>query len=57
MSKDQIRNWLNIIFMIGAVVGVILFLSKNEERHMMGLYIILCSMVVKIAESSLRMFK
>ena len=57
MSKDQIRNLLNIIFMIGAVVGVILFLSKNEERHMMGLYIILCSMVVKIAESSLRMFK
>ena len=57
MSKDQIRNWLNIIFMIGAVVGVILFLSKNEERHMLGLYIILCSMVVKIAESSLRMIK
>ena len=23
MSKDQIRNILNIIFMIGAVVGVI----------------------------------
>jgi len=57
MSKDKIRNWLNIIFMIGAVVGVILFLSKNEERHMLGLYIILCSMVVKIAESSLRMIK
>lgn len=57
MSKDQIRNLLNIIFMIGAIIGVILYLSKNEERHMMGLYIILCSMVVKIAESSLRMFK
>ena len=57
MSKDHIRNWLNIIFMIGAVAGVILFLSKNEERHMTGLYIILCSMVVKIVESSLRMIK
>ena len=57
MNKDKIRNLLNLIFMIGAIVGVILFLSKNEERHMMGLYIILCSMVVKIAESSLRMFK
>jgi hypothetical protein len=57
MNKDKIRNWLNIIFMIGAIVGVILFLSKNEERHMLGLYIILCSMVVKIAESSLRMIK
>ncbi|MBQ6378634.1 MAG: hypothetical protein IJJ56_07555 [Prevotella sp.] len=57
MSKDQIRNWLNIIFMIGAVIGVILFLQKNEERHMLGLYVILCSMAVKIAESSLRMMK
>lgn len=57
MSKDQIRNWLNIIFMVLAVIGVILFLSKNEERHMTGLYIILISMVIKIAESSLRMMK
>ena len=55
MNKDQIRNWLNLIFMIGAVVGVILYLQKNEQTHMLGLYIILCSMVVKIAESSLRM--
>jgi hypothetical protein len=55
MNKDRIRNWLNLIFMIGAVVGVILYLQKNEQTHMLGLYIILCSMVVKIAESSLRM--
>ena len=57
MNKDQIRNILNIIFMIGAVVGVILFLSKNEERHNLGLYIILISMCFKIAESALRMTK
>ena len=57
MNKDQIRNLLNIIFMIGAVIGVILFLSKNEERHMIGLYVILCSMAVKIVESSMRMIK
>jgi hypothetical protein len=57
MNKDKIRNWLNIIFMVLAVIGVILFLSKNEERHMTGLYIILISMVIKIAESSLRMMK
>ena len=57
MSKDQIRNILNIIFMIGAVVGVILYLSKNEERHYPGLYIILISMCFKIAESSMRMIK
>ena len=57
MSKDQILNWLNIIFMIGAVIGVIFFLSKNEEKHQIGLYIILISMCFKIAESSLRMIK
>ena len=48
---------LNIIFMIGAVVGVILYLSKNEERHNLGLYIILIAMCFKIAESSMRMIK
>lgn len=57
MNKDKIRNILNIIFMIGAVVGVILFLSKNEERRNLGLYIILIAMCFKIAESSMRMIK
>ena len=57
MNKDKIRNILNIIFMIGAVVGVILFLSKNEERHNLGLYFILIAMCFKIAESSMRMIK
>ena len=57
MSKDQIRNVLNIIFMIGAVVGVAFFISKNEEKHYLGLYIILSSMVIKITESALRMMK
>lgn len=57
MNKDLIRNILNIIFMIGAVVGVILFLQKNEQTHMLGLYIILISMCFKIAESALRMLK
>ena len=57
MNKDLIRNILNIIFMIGAVVGVILFLQKNEQTHQLGLYIILISMCFKIAESALRMLK
>lgn len=57
MNKDKIRNILNLIFMIGAVIGVIFFLSKNEEKHQIGLYIILISMCFKIAESSLRMIK
>ena len=57
MNKDKIRFWLNLIFMIGAVDGVIMYLQKNEQTHYMGLYIIMVSMCFKIAESSLRMFK
>lgn len=54
MSKDQIRNWLNIIFMIMAVAGVIYYLTKDRT---VGTYIILIAMCFKIAESSLRMIK
>lgn len=54
MSKDQIRNWLNIIFMIMAIIGVIYYLTKDRT---VGTYIILFSMCFKIAESSLRMIK
>ncbi|SEE10661.1 hypothetical protein SAMN04487850_0583 [Prevotella aff. ruminicola Tc2-24] len=57
MNKKQIRNWLNIIFMVMAVIGVIMFLSKNEMTHMRGLYIILLAMCVKITESAMRMIK
>ena len=54
MNKDKIRNILNIIFMIGAVVGVIWYLTSDKTT---GTYIILISMCFKIAESSLRMIK
>ena len=54
MSKDQIRNILNIIFMIMAVVGVIWYLTKDKT---IGTYIIFFSMCFKIAESSMRMIK
>ncbi len=57
MNKDLIRNWLNIIFMVMAVVGIIFFVQKSESKHDLGLYIILLAMVVKIAESALRMMK
>ena len=54
MNKDKIRNILNIIFMITALVGVIWYLTKDKTT---GTYIILCSMCFKIAESSMRMIK
>ena len=54
MNKDKIRNWLNLIFMIGAVIGVIWYLTKDNT---VGTYILLIAMCFKIAESSLRMVK
>lgn len=57
MNKDLIRNWLNIIFMVTAAIGLYFFLQKSEQKHMTGLYIILCAMAIKIVESSMRMIK
>ena len=51
-TKDKIRNCLNIIFMVLAVIGVIYYLTKDR---MVGTYIILIAICFKIAESSLRM--
>ena len=54
MNIQVIRNWLNIIFMLGAIVGLIFYFTHHKET---GIYIILISMVVKFAEAALRMFK
>lgn len=54
MNTDVIRNWLNIIFMAGAIVGLCFYFSGHKDT---GIYIILVSMVVKFAEAALRMFK
>ena len=50
-----IRQWLNIIFMLGALVGVIVyFLTDNTTT---GTIIILVSMVFKMVESVLRFIR
>ncbi len=54
MNVNVIRNWLNIIFMLGAVVGLVYYFTGHKET---GIYIILVAMVIKFAEASLRMFK
>lgn len=54
MNTLIIRNCLNIIFMLGAIVGLVFYFTHHKE---IGLYIILVSMVVKFAEASLRLFK
>lgn len=56
-EKDQymaIRQWFNIIFMVGAVVGMAVYFLSN---HTIGTYIILASMVFKIIECVLRFLK
>lgn len=50
----RLRNWLNIIFMIGAIVGVICWYAVNRDT---GLIIILASIVVKFIESTIRLLK
>ena len=54
MNTDVIRNWLNAIFMLGAVIGLIFYFTGHKDT---GIYIILASMVIKFFEAALRMFK
>ena len=49
------RQWLNIIFMIGAVAGVLLYLFHTPQT--VGIIVILASMVFKIIECALRFIK
>lgn len=49
-----LRNVLNIIFMVGAVVGVVVFYQCGREA---GTVIILASMLFKIVECVFRFMK
>ncbi|MDR0186056.1 hypothetical protein ETF27_08030 [Prevotella brunnea] len=51
----KIRQWLNSIFMLGAIVGVILYIMPQYER--LGTIVILASMVFKFFEVILRLFR
>ena len=48
MNKDQIRNVLNLIFMIVAVVGVVIYLTDDKTK---GIIVILIAMCFKMAEA------
>lgn len=50
----KLRQWLNIIFMVGAVVGMAVYFLVNNTT---GTYIILASMIFKIVECVLRFLK
>lgn len=50
----KIRNVLNIIFMLTAIVGVIVYISSNKET---GMFIVLTAIPFKITESAIRLLR
>lgn len=48
----SLRNILNIVFMIVAIIGVIIYCIKGYET--IGTVVILIAMVIKMVECSLR---
>ena len=48
----MIRNWLNFVFILGAIAGLLVYYNVSHET---GLYVILGSMIIKFTESALRM--
>lgn len=49
-----LRMWLNIIFMIGAIAGLIVYFKVD---HDMAKWILIVSLVFKFVELFLRIFK
>lgn len=49
-----LRNILNIIFIIGAIVGMLVYFFKNEEA---GIVIVLGAMAFKMCECVIRLVK
>ncbi len=54
MSLKVIRNWMNLIFILCAAVGMYVYFQGSRET---GTYIRLGSMIIKFVESGLRMIK
>jgi hypothetical protein len=49
-----LRQWLNIIFLIGAIAGIVVFHVYSRE---LGIYVFIGAAVLKFIELSLRMLK
>lgn len=50
-SYPVLRNWLNLIFMVGALAGMCTYFIYD---HTVGTIVILASMLFKIIECALR---
>ena len=52
----QIRNYLNIAFMVLAIIGVVIWTQLDDYRTLAAIVLIL-GVVLKIAEVCIRLFK
>ena len=50
----KIRQWLNILFMLGAVVGMVMYFYGNRQ---VAFVVIVTAMVLKFVECVLRLLK
>lgn len=49
-----VRNVLNALFVLGALVGVVCYLAYDRS---VGTYIVICSLPLKFVEAALRLIK
>lgn len=56
MKRNQLRNLLNTLFLIGFLVALILYISIPEDRTAF-LAVSFISMAIKVAEWILRFFR
>lgn len=56
MNRNQLRNLLNTLFLIGFLVALILYISIPEDRTAF-LAVCFVSMIIKVAEYIVRFFR
>ena len=52
MDTDKIRQWLNALFMIGALASVILYFAMDDKQ--VFFYVCLTSLCLKVVEFFIR---
>ena len=55
MKRNELRNLLNTLFLVGFVIALILYIAMSENRNP---FLVVCgvSMAIKIAEYITRLF-
>lgn len=56
MKKNELRNLLNTLFLVGFIVALILYISMPDNRTP---FLVVCgiSMAIKLAEYFIRFFR